>query len=72
MDESLREETERIKAKILGDLRRMDAAKNFNSKEIDELYDILAKINNAPKLEEKVYERRDFLRPVESFSNLFS
>jgi len=63
---------DRIRAKILGDLRRLDSAKNFNSKEIGELYDILSKIKGAPKIEEKVLKREDFIMPIESFCNKFS
>jgi len=70
MGESEKDEKERIKAKILGDLRRLDAAKQFNSKEINELYDILAKIKNLPPLEEKIPKRKDFERPIESYSNI--
>lgn len=68
LSEHDKDERERVRARILGDLRRLDAANNFNSKEINELYDILARIQGAPKLEEKVYKREDFKMHVESYS----
>jgi len=47
---------DRIHAKILGDLKRLDASKKFNSQEINELYEIIAKIKGTPPIKEKKYE----------------
>lgn len=56
-EEDQEELKEILRAKILGDLRRLDSAKNFNAKEINELYEILARIHNEPIIEEKPMTR---------------
>jgi len=56
---------ERIYMKIMGDLRRLDSSKKFNSKEINELYEIICKIKNVPIKEDRKYTREEFVnRPI--------
>lgn len=56
---------EAMYAKILGDLKRLDATKDFNSPEINKLYKIITKIEGIPEVEPKPYNKADFDYPID-------